>query len=183
MHTCPVKSDLRGVDVGSGVTSGSGQLAQCQEMAASRKLIKGHRVNPLAQQSGNETSLIPRLVYVWGRDFQSRPQLYYTRALRESRDKRCGYFLINTHHFVSQIYFLVSSPHCTRELRTVWEHQARSLGLIQPCARSTRCLQAVNSKSTNNYVNPLIDYIFLWFIYSALARLNPLPTIRNSLKT
>ncbi len=37
VHTSPVNSDLRGVDAGSVVTSGSGQRVQCQEMAASRK--------------------------------------------------------------------------------------------------------------------------------------------------
>ncbi len=43
MHTCPAESDLRGVDAGSGVTSGSGQRAQCQEMPASTKLILGSK--------------------------------------------------------------------------------------------------------------------------------------------
>ncbi len=37
MHTCPMKSDVYGVDAGSGVTLGSGQRVDWQEMAASRK--------------------------------------------------------------------------------------------------------------------------------------------------
>ncbi len=37
VHTCPDKSDLRGVNTGSMVTLGSGQRVQCLEMAASRE--------------------------------------------------------------------------------------------------------------------------------------------------
>ncbi len=46
VHTCPVLSDLRGVDAGSGVSSGSGQHVQGQEMAIlpGNKFL-GQRVN------------------------------------------------------------------------------------------------------------------------------------------
>ncbi len=64
MHTCPVKSDLRGVDTGSVVTSGSGQCVQCQEMNSGIKGLTDIKYAIQNTHTNRETQTQVYIIYI-----------------------------------------------------------------------------------------------------------------------